>query len=112
MSAIHHRLSNGRIKGDRWDQHTIDGFIARNSHHCAGAVRLLAELNTMLNQPILVFLGPDSALDPARGDIVNADSLLPAATSDGLHETAKAILCGCVFPIALLHGSVRYPRKQ
>jgi hypothetical protein len=83
-------------------RHTIDGFIAGDPHHRTGAIGLFAELDTTLDQPIFVLLRADSAFDPAWRDIVDSDSLFPAASTHGLHEAAEAILGRCVFPVSLI----------
>ena len=83
-------------------QHTINGFIAGDPHHRTGAVSLLTKLDTTLDEPIFVFLGANSTLDPAWRDVVDSDTLFPAASTHSLHETAEAILGCCVFPVSLI----------
>lgn len=66
----------------------------------------------MLDEPRLVLLRPDGALDPAGRDIADSDSLLPAGPTCRTHESAERVLGGSVLPIALVTQRVSYQASQ
>lgn len=83
---------------------TIHRPVTCDSHHATRAIIRLAKVNTVLCEPLLVLGGSDSALDPARCDVVDSDALFPTVAADGSHESTQAVLGHCVLPVALNVG--------
>lgn len=84
---------------------TVDAPISSNSQHTAGNIFLFGKLHTTVYQPLLVFGCSNSALDPAGYDIVYAERLLVAWSSDCSHEASQRIFRCSIFPVTLSHIS-------
>jgi len=80
---------------------TIDRSVSGNAHHAASNILLLAKLNTLLDEPLLIMSRTDGALDPTRCNISYTNSLFVTRPSNNFSKSMEGILCCSIFPVSL-----------